>query len=73
MKLSKLIEMAENELKSKGDVDVVAVVSWDEECDKCCNTQSHVRSGKVYKAHIRDGIYTGNGSIRPYFFIVASN
>lgn len=73
MKLSKLIEMAENELKSKGDVDVVAVVSWEEDCNKCGNIESHTRSGEVYIAHIRDGIYTGNGAIRPYFFIVANN
>ena len=50
MKLSELINKATEAIKKYGDMEVFALVNYDEECEQCSHNETHNKSGPIYMA-----------------------
>jgi hypothetical protein len=60
MKLSELIDKAQKAKEKHGDMGVFALVSYDEDCDKCGQSELHNKSGLAYTTEVcidSDGKY----------------
>ena len=66
MMLSKLIDRAKKVKKEHGDMEVIAFVHYDEDCDKCGQSESRIKDGAVYDVRESD-----SGGNRFYFSIDA--
>ena len=65
MKLSELIDKAQKAKEKYGDIRVFVLVSYDEDCDKCGQSESHNKSGLAYDTNI-------HGDLSPSFSIDAT-